>query len=582
MNLELNQFSATLAAGAYFLIVLALVFEVAFPGLIRREAGQSRGLPLSVLAVVLAFAIGIVLERLSDLVAEPGYFGNLILDADPAIRKEVFNKGFVEEYAAWPHVLDALGGRNSANISSQLYYEAKSAANEVPTYFDDLVLIQTHIRFIRSFAVISAIGLAGIMLVSAARLLCWVLRLGFTLPWTCPASGQARVRWCDVLKVGGIAFVLAICWGAARTAFVEEEVNFDKRVYGYYLHLLREGRAGVGLKPALATVSNAQKHVVQLRPEDYVQAAGAGFPASFGSGLAYAGRNGAVHEFLMLTDRGPTYDGPALGSAGETTILLDPGFTPRLARVRWQPGSDPLAVETIPLSFNWQSAVGVPVRITDGETVIQLSGDGSEARVAEPSDRGIDPEGVAIDADGDGFWICDEYRPAVFRVNGTGVLSSPLTLENGGLPASFRNHEPNRGLESIDVSAGMLFVALQSACAVEGPGGSKAHEPFIRIARCRMDEAKSAIATGKPLVWDEFAYAVPAAYGDRFSDCMISDIHALSDDVVLVIERHKDGARRRWLVCAIDLAKTERRDPAAPPYVDRVPIVNLGDYAGWQ
>lgn len=265
MAFELNEIGATLAAGMYFVFGLGVLCLVLRPEWTRAALGkvQESKLPFAVASGILAFAFGILLERLSNLAADEFPIEGLILDEDKDIRAEVFRSRFADDYTlesahisrVWgphgPHMIEQIAeatrhvkddsvmvpGRAQAawrDVATEIYFEAKSAVMRDDNYFADLTLTQTHIRFARSFAVTS-FAFAGMALVLA------ILRLLLGMRPSCalPCGARAYARDCGI-----IILVFATLWGATRTAYRLEEEHYDARVFGYYLHLIRNPRGG--------------------------------------------------------------------------------------------------------------------------------------------------------------------------------------------------------------------------------------------------------------------------------------------------------------------------------------------------
>jgi hypothetical protein len=255
MGFELNEIGATLAAGMYFLIGLAALFFVARPGWSRAVLGRlhSSKLPVAIVGGIVSFAIGIFLERLSNLASDR----LSILPKDEDIRSGVFHEKFADDYALEAAHISAVWGPRAPGMLLQLtqatevsslspptpsapsaageiYFEAKSAAMRDGSYAADLMLTQTHIRFTRSFAVTSFALAALACVVAALRLL-----LALRSRWAIPGGAGVHARHC-----AAIVFAFALLWWTTRTAYELEEEHYDERAYGYYLHMIRGDRTG--------------------------------------------------------------------------------------------------------------------------------------------------------------------------------------------------------------------------------------------------------------------------------------------------------------------------------------------------
>lgn len=252
MGFELNEIGATLAAGMYFVLGLGVLGLVLQPDWGRAALArvQASKLPFAIVGSILAFAIGIFLERLSNLAAD----ALPVLPNDAAIRCDVFHDKFADDYALEvAHLTAVWGPRASAMIqqlardaesgsptpggraaATEIYFEAKSAVMRDSSYAADLMLTQTHIRFTRSFAVTSfAVGVLA-LIIGAVRIV-----LGLRPRWAISGGVRSYARDCGI-----IVAVFAALWWATSTAYGLEEEHYDARVYGYYLHMIRAERTG--------------------------------------------------------------------------------------------------------------------------------------------------------------------------------------------------------------------------------------------------------------------------------------------------------------------------------------------------
>ena len=89
---------------------------------------------------------------------------------------------------------------------------------------------------------------------------------------------------------------------------------------------------------------------------------------------------------------------------------------------------------------------------------------------------GADLEGIAfVKADGS-FWMCDEYRPALYHFDASGVLIRRVvpigtaaaagqpagTFGEEWLPAVLAQRRQNRGFEGIAIDGGKIYAFVQS------------------------------------------------------------------------------------------------------------------------
>jgi hypothetical protein len=288
---------------------------------------------------------------------------------------------------------------------------------------------------------------------------------------------------------------------------------------------------------ALPKVMSAQKVSVG-EPDRRMVGLVAGTSYGPGSGLRLISNTPDVVRFLYVTDRGPNTDGPqvtvaALGDQKlESKIFQVPQYAPRFGVLEWRPGQNTAQVVTdqalvqdgrpmsgLPLP---QGALGFT-----GEAGLDTAG-----QLLTTDLSGIDPEGIDQDADGN-LYICEEYRPSILKVDQATGRVKDIWTPGSGLPESFRNRRPNRGLEGLAVTpSGDVVAALQSTISLKGPAGSgldtKKTAPFIRAMRRNV---RSGTVT---------EFAIPLL--DRFKDngeAKVGDLVALSEDSFLMITQGK-------------------------------------------
>lgn len=197
----------------------------------------------------------------------------------------------------------------------------------------------------------------------------------------------------------------------------------------------------------------------------------------------------------------------------------------------------------------------VPVTFTDGATAYTNADyiyESSEEYHELPYDAyGGDFEGVLIDKDGN-FWMCDEYRPAMYKFDTTGKLieryvpsgTSLLgttqqavgTYGAETLPAVYSKRRANRGFEAIayDEVNHVIYAFIQSP--LYNPSSvTKNNSDVIRILAVNAD-------TGAPV--GEYVYVLErnkdAGYASSRVD-KIGDAVYAGNGKFLVIERDSEG-----------------------------------------
>ncbi|MEZ4804063.1 MAG: esterase-like activity of phytase family protein [Bacteroidia bacterium] len=196
----------------------------------------------------------------------------------------------------------------------------------------------------------------------------------------------------------------------------------------------------------------------------------------------------------------------------------------------------------------------VPVTITDVNTAYANSDyvNGADKYHALPYDEfGGDFEGVLKDKDGN-FWLCDEYRPAIYKFAANGKLierfvpkgtstlgTTPMPAGTYGaetLPEVYSKRWANRGFEAIayDMESNTIYAFIQSP--LYNPSSiTKDNSDVIRILGINAN-------TGLPV--SEYVYLLErnkyAGYASSRVD-KIGDAVYTGNGKFLVIERDSEG-----------------------------------------
>ena len=170
---------------------------------------------------------------------------------------------------------------------------------------------------------------------------------------------------------------------------------------------------------------------------------------------------------------------------------------------------------------------------------------------------GGDLEGIVVDAAGT-WWMVDEYRPAIYNFNSSGVLIDRIipqgtaasvgapagTYGNELLPAVYASRRANRGFEAVAIEGDVLYAFIQSP--IDNPdspndAASKA-SPWCRII---------AFNTVTKTVVGEYLYPM---FEKAFGCDKIGDAVSLGAGKFMVIERDDaTGLRARKYLMEIDL-----------------------------
>jgi hypothetical protein len=176
-------------------------------------------------------------------------------------------------------------------------------------------------------------------------------------------------------------------------------------------------------------------------------------------------------------------------------------------------------------------------------------------------DAAWDGEGLVRD-DGGFIAVTVETAPTVERFDAAGTRTGAVTF-----PARFADQAPgNKGLESLTLSPSgrFLFSANESALTTDGVAATKSKGTTVRILRREL-------ATGADR---ESAYRTePLGAGGATGDMGVSELAAVSDDVLLVLERgFQAGYGNTVRLFRVDLAGAERVDAVAS-LTDATPVL---------
>jgi len=277
------------------------------------------------------------------------------------------------------------------------------------------------------------------------------------------------------------------------------------------------------------------------------------------SGLAFEGvtADGKL-KFIVNTDRGPNAE-PDPVTAQRPFVL--PGFAPRLVRFTLDPanGKFDLKEQILLRNSNGRPLTGLPNTAlasatpntpNNDEVPIDLFG-----RILPLDPMGGDFEAIVVDEDGS-FWLCDEYRPAIYHFDDDGRLlqryipkgvhaAAGLPVPAPGvagalgieaLPAVLGNRRQNRGMEALAMKDGKLYAFVQSP--IRNPA-STSNTVLNGLRNVRVVEFDPATLATK-----QFMYImdnpVPVAATDTRAD-KIGDMTSVPGGGFLAVERDDDN-----------------------------------------
>lgn len=319
--------------------------------------------------------------------------------------------------------------------------------------------------------------------------------------------GEERVQSCFRQVAKSMPLVLlAIFWGLTPYLQADEVLKPGSRSSGIgrvkavtkYKFDPSDGERSVGLGSGLALAVDSKRHK--------------------------AGEGDAAFEFWVLSDRGPNIEGPWVAVGDKlrpSKIFPIPEYGPRLARIavnRDVDGQHCLEIlEELVLKDQHARPLGGLPPLDDRQRLpeVPLS---TRFEIIKDARSGVDSEGVAMAVDG-GFWIVDEYRPAVMYFSKRGKLKKMLTPENG-LPSWLRLARPNRGLEGVAVMPdGSVVAALQSP-RVDEDNHSLTYLDIVKIS-----------PDGKSL--KEYRFDLPQEFAEDPEEFKLGDLVAVSNESVL-------------------------------------------------
>lgn len=271
------------------------------------------------------------------------------------------------------------------------------------------------------------------------------------------------------------------------------------------------------------------------------------------SGLFFEGVDEETgrYKFVTHTDRGPN---------GEPTGLLRPfllpDFSPEIVRLELDRDTGAITVTgriSLKRSDGTTPITGLPnLQVTDGtantayndEIGVDLHGN-----TIEVDPLGGDFEGIVVDDDGS-FWMCDEYRPAIYHFDDAGVLIDRFVpigtaAAVGGmagdygteaLPAVLAQRRQNRGFEAIAKYNGKIYAFVQSP--LRNPV-SASNGTLNGLRNVRLVEFNPANNTTK-----QYLYIMDNADlggADNTRADKIGDMTSLGNGDFLVVERDDDS-----------------------------------------
>jgi hypothetical protein len=278
--------------------------------------------------------------------------------------------------------------------------------------------------------------------------------------------------------------------------------------------------------------------------------AGQEIPLGGFSGLAFEGIDPVTgrYKFAAHTDRGPNAE-----PTGILRPFLLPQFAPEVVRFELDRQTGALTLtERIQLKdATGELLTGLPNTALSAnanqpyndEVPVDLLGN-----VLPLDPLGADLEGIVFLPDGS-FWMCDEYRPALYHFDATGTLIRRVvpigtaaaagqpdgTFGEEHLPAVLAQRRQNRGFEAIALDNGRLYAFVQSPLRnpVSASNGALNGNRNVRLVEFNPTNNTSR----------QFIYVMDnpnLGGGDNSRADKIGDAQSLGNGEFLVIERDDD------------------------------------------
>jgi Ca2+-binding RTX toxin-like protein len=298
------------------------------------------------------------------------------------------------------------------------------------------------------------------------------------------------------------------------------------------------------------TVTGLETYEFTNLPTLGITAAGQEIPLGGFSGLTFDGyaANGNL-KFITHTDRGPNGE-----PTGINRPFLLPDFTPEIIRFELNRASGQLTItERIQLQDTTGNLLsGLPnTSISNNanqpfndEVPVDLQGN-----ILSRDPLGADLEGIVVAPDGT-FWMVDEYRPAIYHFNSSGVLidrfvpvgtaaaaGQPVgTFGTEVLPEVLGQRRQNRGFEGVAFQDGKVYAFVQSP--LRNPD-TLSNGTLNGLQNIRIVEFDPTTQTTR-----QFLYILdnpPAVSASDSRADKIGDAVAIGNGEFLVIERDDDA-----------------------------------------
>ncbi|GAA5225310.1 choice-of-anchor I domain-containing protein [Membranihabitans marinus] len=383
---------------------------------------------------------------------------------------------------------------------------------------------------------------------------------------TTTVAQDLEPEYITIVKDGSLAYVNCQENNALAVFDLETKEFIDILPLGYKDHYL--GSASVQMYNINERVNNwpALGQPLYNGGQDTV------FLGGF-SGLCYdaSASNDSISVFFVIPDRGPN-DAPVAATSVTPAAPKNlrpfklPNYQGRIVKFSINHSSGEVSLDQqIPLfrqdgitpisgKGNIPGEDEVPVTYTDTTTPYGnadfIGPDGKAYHLLPYDEMGGDFEGIIIDKN-QSFWMCDEYRPALYKFDSTGVLidryvpkgnslqgTTPQpegTYGNETLPATYAKRWANRGFEAIayDSTNNIIYTFIQSPLYNRN-SSTKNNSDIIRILGVNAEN-------GQPIA--EFVYLLEGNKNQSFGTSRvdkIGDAVYKGEGKFLVVERDSE------------------------------------------
>jgi hypothetical protein len=276
-------------------------------------------------------------------------------------------------------------------------------------------------------------------------------------------------------------------------------------------------------------------------------------------------------DFWMVTDRGPNAEVEI--DHDDRRIFPVPDFTPLILHVSAQDGVVTI-IEAIPIvNRDGEPVTGLPNLDDVDEVPFDVTGE----QELHYNQDDLDIEGLVRTPGGE-FWVAEEYRPSLVKIDATGrvlaryvpegiELSDAAYPVKDTLPAIYSLRKDNRGFEGLALSerGETLYAVVQSPLSNPDKDAGEASRNGRILA---VDTV-----TGEPSAEYVYRFEDVSEFDDDDQDEMkLSGLVWIDDSTLLALERTDEVAKLYLLdlADATDILGTDWDDPDESPTLEEL------------